>query len=80
LLLSVAPPVKITDWGSAPTAFATARRARSTTARAACPSRWMLDAFPGVPSRASTIASLTVGKSGAVAFQSKYNRRFICLS
>jgi hypothetical protein len=46
LSASVPPDVKITWFGSAPTAWAISRRACSTPARAARPNRCALEGFP----------------------------------
>jgi hypothetical protein len=46
LSASVPPEVKITWFGSAPTAWATSRRACSMPARAARPKRCALEGFP----------------------------------
>ncbi|CVI61908.1 exported hypothetical protein [Agrobacterium salinitolerans str. Hayward 0363] len=73
LAASVAPLVKVTWAASAPASAATSRRAVSTAARAARPSRWTEDGLPASAS-ADTRTSRTAGKSGAVAFQSIYVR------
>ncbi len=68
LSASVPPEVKITWLGSAPTAWATSRRASSIPARAARPKRWELDGLPKVwLVRKGSIASSTSGRTGVVA-------------
>ena len=67
---SVAPLVKITFSGVAPTAAATSARAASTIARACRPSACTEEAFAAAPS-AATIASRASGSSGAPALASR---------
>ena len=68
LSASVPPEVKITWFGSAPTACATSRRACSIPARAARPNRWALEGLPKPCSvRKGSIASRTSGRTGVVA-------------
>ena len=70
MLASVAPEVKVTWAGSAPTRAATSARAVSTRWRAARPSACTEEALPA-KSNARSIAARASGRSGAVAFQSR---------
>jgi hypothetical protein len=70
---SVAPAVNTTSAGLHPTASATSARARSTSALAARPSAWTDEGLPAT-SIAAIIAARASGRSGAVAFQSRYTR------
>ena len=68
LSASVPPEVKITWFGSAPTAAATSRRACSRPARAVRPNRWPLEGFPKAELvRYGSMASSTSGRTGVVA-------------
>ena len=73
LLASVAPLVKTTSAGLAPTSAATFSRASSTMARTRLPSVCGEDGLPIASSAASTAARAS-GRSGAPAFQSRYAR------
>ena len=73
LLASVAPLVKTTSAGLAPTSAATCSRASSTRPRARRPSACGDDGLP-TTSSAATMAARASRRSGAVAFQSRYVR------
>ncbi len=73
---SVPPLTKITPSGAAPISAATASRARSTFCRAARPQRCTEEGLPQLPS-AATAAAAASGRSGAVAFQSRYVSRWV---
>ena len=70
MLASVAPEVKVTLRACAPTIAATCSLALSTVRRAARPSSWTEEAFPGSRS-AAVMAASACGRTGAVAFQSR---------
>jgi len=72
LSASVPPEVKMTCDGSAPTAWATSRRACSSPARAVRPKPWALEGFPKAWwVRYGSIASSTSGRTGVVAAWSR---------
>ena len=71
LFASVPPDVSTTSRGSHFASVATASRASSTRALAARPNACTLDGFPHASRAASTMASITAGSGGVVAFQSR---------
>jgi hypothetical protein len=64
---SVAELVKIISRNSAPIAFATTSRERSTAAIASCPNEWSEPAFPNLSEKYGFMARKTAGSTGVVA-------------
>ena len=70
-LASVAPEVKTTQEGSAPTSAATCARAASTRVAARRPGGWFDPGLPSGSASSCAISAATVGSTGVVAAWSR---------